>query len=184
MKTRLSCDSQGYRFQRWASVPVCLRMLLLLTDQGYAMSLPKQVNERASAKARLEVTLDTDFRTRYALNLKLTNQSDKVLSVYEHSLPWKGLHSITLVAVETDNLGSRVLDKVDYIDDPGPGITQIKPGQSLTGQIILPKRFPDIVASLKRHDVIVFWTYQVVPVEGVDAPRSIGWVMVPRTTQK
>ena len=43
-----------------------------------------------------------------ALRIELTNRSRQPVTVYEHSLPWVGLHSLLLLAVSADALGSPI----------------------------------------------------------------------------
>ena len=115
--------------------------------------------------------------SEYDLNVAVTNKSAEPITIYRHSLPWVGWNSILLVAVKTNVLGT-VLEKRPLIDDPGPERVTIKPGEMLAGQILLTNRFPDLLKALKERDVIVFWSYQLQPIDTPPLQRISGHVLL------
>jgi len=57
----------------------------------------------------------------------------------------------------------------------------IQPGESVEGRISLKDRFPSIEALANKHDVVVFWSYDLRSVEGRQFPRLGGWLLIPKT---
>ncbi len=115
----------------------------------------------------------------WTLDIALTNETAKRLTMYRHSLPWIGWYSIVLLAAKTDAIGT-VLERFCPVDDPGTETIAIQPGETLTGQISLVKHFPGFADAVKHREVIVFWSYQVQPVEGDPLPRTAGYVLFPK----
>jgi hypothetical protein len=116
--------------------------------------------------------------TGWTLDISLTNESAERLTVYRHSLPWIGWYSILLVAAKTDAMGT-VLERSNPVDDPGTETIVIKPGETLTGQVSLVRRFPGFADAVKDREVIVFWSYQLQRLEGDPWPRTGGYVLFP-----
>lgn len=113
-----------------------------------------------------------------ALRIELRSRSSQAFSVYEHALPWVGQHSLMLVAVKADALGSPI-EKLLAIDDPGPATVTIQPGETLGGSISLPSRFPEFRAARAERDVIVFWSYRLEPIDEPAGERLGGFVLFP-----
>ena len=129
-----------------------------------------------------DVSIEGD-REQNALKIELTNRSEQKLKVYEHSLPWIGWHSLILVAVKADALGTP-LEKDARIDDPGPATVTIQPGATLEGHISLPMRFPDFCKERGERDVIVFWSYRLEPIDAPAGERCGGYVIFPKSIAK
>ena len=113
------------------------------------------------------------------LDMRLTNESAKPITVSRHSLPWVGAYSILLVAVKADAVGT-VLDRSTPVDDPLIGTTTLQPGETLNGEIDLDRRFPGLPEAINSRDVIVFWSHQLEVVDGDPLPRTGGWVRLPK----
>ena len=116
---------------------------------------------------------------RWTLDIALTNETAQRLTMYRHSLPWIGWYSILLLAAKTDAIGT-VLERSSPVDDPGTETIVIQPGETLTGNISLVGRFPDFADAVKHREVIVFWSYQLQPIEGDLPPRAAGYVIFPK----
>ena len=125
-----------------------------------------------------DVSIEGDLE-HDALRIELTSRSSRVFTVYEHSLPWVGQHSLLLIAVTADALGSPI-EKLLAIDDPGPATITIEPGQTLGGSISLPSRFPEFCRARSERDVIVFWSYRLEPIDTPAGERLGGFVLFPR----
>lgn len=123
--------------------------------------------------------ISVERSSEFDLHVTLTNRSGEPLTIYQHSLPWVGWYSILLTAVKTDALGT-VVEKSLIIDDPGPGRITIKPDETLTGKIPLVSRFPDLLNALKERDVIIFWSYQLKPIDAEPFQRRGGYVLLPK----
>ncbi len=139
--------------------------------------------KQKNAKPRVSnVSIEGDL-AKDMLQVELTNRSAEELKVYEHSLPWIGWHSLILVAVRADALGTP-LAKDLRIDDPGPVTVIIPPGAILKGNIPLPLRFPDFRKVRGERDVIVFWSYRLEPIDAPAGERYGGYVIFPKLKAK
>ncbi len=118
----------------------------------------------------------------YNLKIMLTNRSKNFLTIYQHSLPWVGWYSMLLIAVKMDVAGS-VIEKALPIDDSGPVRTTIEPDEILEGKISLVLRFSTFLEALKDRDILVFWSYQVKPIDEVPLPRVGSYVLIPKLTE-
>lgn len=131
----------------------------------------------------IDITIDIEEKQlngpEYILSVTLTNRLPEPLTTFHHSLPWVGWDSILLIAVKTDAIGT-IIDKNIIIDDPGPARTTIQPGESLSGSISLLSRFPNLNEALKEHDVILFWSYQFLPIDAPPLKRMGGYMLIPK----
>ena len=84
-----------------------------------------------------------------------------------------------LVAVK-DDVYPTVLEQRYNIDDPLGGHVRLPPRQVLSGEIDLAKRFPDIVKTLDRTDVILFWHCVVKDPDARAFGTFGGWLLLPR----
>jgi hypothetical protein len=116
----------------------------------------------------------------WGLDITLTNDTAKPLTMFQHSLPWIGWYSIIMLAVKADAPGTP-LERPSPVDDPTTGTIVIQPGETLTGQLSLVKQFPDFAEAIKNRDVIVFWSYQLQTIDGDSLPRTAGYVLFTRT---
>lgn len=120
---------------------------------------------------------------KYILDVKLKNTGRAPLVVYRGSLPWASRHSLLLIAVRA-NVTHDALEERLVIDDPGPEQLEIKPGETLTGEILLDERFPDLPSAVRKNDVIIFWSYQLKPLNTAPLERMGGWLLIPKSPQK
>jgi hypothetical protein len=67
--------------------------------------------------------------------------------------------------------------------DPIIGTQMIPPNGVLEGKVILQKRFRDLPEVLTKHEVILFWSYQLNPLGGPALPRCGGWLLIPKAKQ-
>jgi hypothetical protein len=121
---------------------------------------------------------ESGTQPRHALKITLVNRSARAISIYRHALPWVGFYSMLLIAAKADAPGS-VLEKSTLIDDPGPDTIILAPAESLHGAIILDDHFPTLTESLINNDVLIFWSYQCVAVDGERSNRTGGFVLIP-----
>ena len=138
-------------------------------------------NSRASESRLIDIQVHGVLAPDPRLRVALTNQSDEKLLIFEHSLPWRGAYSMIILAVETDPAGTP-LKRTLPIDDPGPGTTTIEPGETVSSEIALAPRFPDLPRILADKDVLVFWAYRFQQVGEPPLPWAAGHVILPRAT--
>jgi len=130
--------------------------------------------------------MDIDIQVRgyeYSLDIALTNRSAESITIYTHSLPWVGWDSMMLIAAKTDAVGT-IIGKNTPIDDPGVDRITIKQNETLTGKISLVDKFPGFMEAIKDRDVIVFWSYQIQPIDKPTLSRMGGFVLFPKLLMK
>jgi hypothetical protein len=125
---------------------------------------------------RMTVSLADPF----TLNVKLTWQGEAPLTMNSAWLPWGRFYGMLLVATSADPL-ARPLESPPRIDDPMGKRLTLKPGESVEGRIALTDRFPSIEAAAGKHDVLIFWSYDLRSVQGIEPPRVGGWLLIPKT---
>jgi hypothetical protein len=152
---------------------IIIIILSKLLNQGFMDTEQKIIG------SSVEINVQGQSSPEYALHVTLTSKSTEPVTLYEYSLPWKGWYSILLVAVKTDAQGTPI-DKSFPIDDPGPARITIEPGETLTGKISLISRFPGFLEALKDWDIIVFWSYQLQPIDAAPLQRVGGYVLFPK----
>jgi hypothetical protein len=84
------------------------------------------------------------------------------------------------VAVKEDAVGT-LLEKNTLIDDAGPSMLTIKSGETLAGKISLVERFPNFLEALEERNVIVFWSYNLQPVDASPSETAGGFVHFSKT---
>lgn len=114
------------------------------------------------------------------LNMELTYELDHPLEIRTDDLPWKNRYSLPTVAMEAEKYYP-LLQQLYQVDDPGLSRSVLQPGGVLSGRIDLLERFPNLIETLKRTDVILFWTYQLKAVNGHTFERCGGWIEIPRS---
>jgi hypothetical protein len=149
----------------------------LISAGGYAVPPNSDAKKSSPVPLAMKVTVSQPKPGEWVLDVQLTNQSSKPLTVYQHSLPWEGWDSMILIAVKADALGTR-LEHPLPIDDPGPTKITIKPEETRKGTISLVKRFPNLAEALKARDVILFWSYQLEPIDAKPLDRMGGWLLI------
>jgi hypothetical protein len=121
--------------------------------------------------------------TQYSLHIRLKNNGPTLLSIYEPELPWGRRESIVIVAVLADGTNA-VMKESDYIHDPNRFTLELKPGEITEGQVPLNVRFEDLPDVVEKHDVIIFWSYQLQLKDGKRLKRQGGWLLIPKEKEK
>jgi hypothetical protein len=143
---------------------------------GPSDRLTDDANASSGASGLIDIEARAELTPEIQLHVTLTNRSAEKLEIFEHSLPWRGAHSMILAAVETDPAGTP-LERTLPIDDPGPGKTSIEPGETQSGEIALGQRFPAFAKTLAQRDILVFWAYRFQPVGQPPLSWSAGHVI-------
>jgi hypothetical protein len=129
----------------------------------------------------VDVSLKGPTGPTFVAEVALKYTGDRDLQVQRHALPWGNTYSLILIGVDATALASP-LDKHLRIDDPGTAMITLKPGQSLAGRIDLTQRFRDLPSAIQRRDAIIFWSYQLQPIDGKPLPRVGGWFFIPEAS--
>lgn len=148
-----------------------------LAGIGFAQAQQPGTSESKTMERQMKVAVEAMATPAHKLEMRLTNQSPGPITVFRNSLPWSSAYSALVVAVKTDAVGTAI-DRSTPVDDPVVGTLTIQPGETLTGQIDLDRRFPGLSSGLKGRDVVVFWSHQLQTTGGEPLPRTGGWVLL------
>ena len=158
---------------------------LAITIPVIALSVAQQHPPKARAEQvmnrhlLMEVNLAPSPKET-TLEIGLTAKGAKPIRLYQDSLPWESRYSMVLIAVKANRTGD-LLKKYMPVDDPGVTVVVLNPGQPMKGRIALNKRFPDLVQTLQESDVLLFWSYQLEPLDGAPLERQGGWLLIPKS---
>jgi len=128
------------------------------------------------------MTVELIADAAFDLDITLTLLCDKSVSVYEYDLPWRHWRSIVLVAIIPSDNGI-VLEQSLRIDDPWPTRIVWKKNEVIRGKINLPDQFPLLTSEIKRNDIIIFWSYQLHPIDMEPFDRKSGWLYIPKSNK-
>jgi len=73
---------------------------------------------------------------------------------------------------------ARRTNPITVIKDPGPGIVNIEPGGSVSGDIRLGDEFDHFAETLKKGNIIVLWSYQLETADHIESDRVAGWIQM------
>jgi hypothetical protein len=124
----------------------------------------------------VDVTPHVDATSEPTLHVRLTNRESRSLSAYRGALPWGNRYSVIVVAVRKGK-PNQVLQQVTYIDDPGPQTIELRPGEVLDGDIVLRKFVRNAREETQQHELIVFWSYQLLTNDDRQSERFSGSVL-------
>jgi hypothetical protein len=129
----------------------------------------------------VDVTASYDGSKGHVLRLSLTNRDSSPLTLNEIMLPWGSMYATALTALEVADpiAPGTVLERTRVLDDPLGVTITINAGERRDGKIDLAEQFPTLSQSLRRNDVVVFWSYVGRVVNGKPMSRSGGFVVVP-----
>jgi hypothetical protein len=153
--------------------------VLVAAVAAFRMAEDAHAAQTTNQPAPMEVKLER-FGRDLALDIRLSSNLGKPIRVYQSSLPWAAWHSMVLVAVKANQNG-HMLNRYTPIDDPSPTIVTLNPGAEMKGRIALNERFPDLSRTLREADVLVFWSYQLRPLDGAPLERQGGWLLIPKS---
>ena len=130
------------------------------------------------AGLKVEVSLAASQQSP-TVQFKISNATTNTIECHRADLPWASRHSIILMLVEND-ISHTVVPEELPVDDPITGTLKISPGGDLEGNLILRSRFPELQKALARREVILFWSYQLKPLNSPVLPRCGGWILIPK----
>jgi hypothetical protein len=169
-----------------AAINSCVLLCCALGAQSWSpiaadpiKTIKASTPKKSSAKP---VVMVTTVPNKNAIHVTFYNNSSGAIKMSEFMVPWKHRGNIILTAV-VPVVDGWTLPKNLMIDDPGPAITTIKPGETLSGDINLDSRFPDLKRARMKNDVIIFWSYQLKSMDFKEIkrfPREGGWLLLSR----
>ena len=120
-------------------------------------------------------------RTAQMMTFVIKNVSDHVVVLEEWRLPWGQRQSVMVVAAERKS--GAPLKEATQIDDIflSPKVN-LKPGETLSGDIDLSHYVANIGQKLNSTDLVLFWYYNS---QGVAGPLGQygGWLILPRMSR-
>lgn len=106
----------------------------------------------------LEVKLHSAPPNNYELQLKLTNTSSHLVTVYDTDLPWIPPNQLVFVKqAYRMNTSRTLLEKFTPMEDYARTPNQLEPGSSLLDTIDLNTMFPSLEADVKKYGVTIEW---------------------------
>jgi hypothetical protein len=156
--------------------------ILLALCAIYAISelcwMPTLVSEeprmRVTINGAAEIVKKRDGK--YYLLMKISNASDKPISLFKDMLPWT-TNSGTVILVEAHT--KKPIKQVHAITDPGPATIELRANEQIHGELCLSDCFV-LSDSPASEDVDVFWAYRLKTVDGLHSNRVGGWLLFSR----
>lgn len=115
--------------------------------------------------------------TAILLSMELRNLGKDRIEFFTGDVPW-GVRTSLVMAIVTNEPDPTMLEPALFIDDPRAGVVAVDAMQTVSGTIELSHRFPDMVETLKRRDLLVFWSYSAQLKSGVSTSRASGSVLL------
>lgn len=113
----------------------------------------------------------------WQLSFSLINNSDHPVRIFEANLPWGVRTSLTLLLVPA-GIDQTPIAASHYIDDPGPQVIVIAAHSEVAGAINLDDRCPGLSKVNTKNDVLAFWSYELLSVDGVRGKRTFGGALL------
>lgn len=135
-------------------------------------------NPVSNAPISVTATLDRETNGRDYLCFRLRNAGGMPIEYYRTRLPWGEVMSACIIAVDTGG-SHRTLDETPRPHKEFGAVDVLSPNQMLEGKVCLNYRFSDYDATIRKRDVIVFWSYKMWPYRGSDSNWCGGWLLVP-----
>ncbi|WP_431113196.1 hypothetical protein [Variovorax paradoxus] len=111
------------------------------------------------------------------LHMRLTNTSDRRISIYKGSLPWAhGILGIHLDAFAGYH-APRELEQI-MIPAHDYNVIELEPQQSIDGSKKLATFFPEFATYFKKEPIMIFWRHRPVTEEPPDLPMLHGLVVL------
>lgn len=145
----------------------------------YSIVLLGQPPTVHSSRAYLDLRVVYQAAQGHVVVLGIANPTGRVVTFDVSALPWSSRYSMKLIAVPDVRAG-RPLREALPVDDPSVGLVQIQPGGRREGSISLERRFPEFTEKLRRHDILLFWSYQAVPAGENEWKRLFGGSVIRR----
>jgi hypothetical protein len=113
-----------------------------------------------------------------AIRFTLTNTGREALVFLRGQLPWsEGVFELPMTAklleFPATELGQRHRI-VDYV-----GKVRLEPGETISGALLLGRRFVDFDRHRASHSLIVFWHWLPRVQDGISPEVRAGWVIFP-----
>lgn len=145
------------------------RICLLVLSLGLA-----PITSEAEQAIPVQLTV-SQIGEQARLKVSVTNESNGDLTLYKSGLPWGNRYSMIVVPVSLAG-NNEVVSSVGLIDDPGPGATVIRAGETVSGEIDLARRFHEQWAEVSGKPLLVFWSYQLETSDERKSKRLGGWL--------
>ena len=146
-------------------LPILLSSLLYAQDS-------REINP--TVEVRVE---PTNTASELLLEVVIQNKGSTPIIVDVDALPWLNTSSLILVVGAVKGFRFEPLPIMLRIADLAMDKMVIPAGGSLRGRVDLDDQYHTMKSDLTKTDVAVFWTYQLIPLEGSPSKRFGGWIL-------
>jgi hypothetical protein len=159
------------------------RVFLVLSLLSYLATLGCCQSSNGSVRGE-QIDLKVSLHGWHDLRLDVENPTTEPIHLFKTDLPWEWRYSILIKAFTDDAAGSELDERLPIADLPLSDLPEEKvrllPGKALHGRIDLRTRFPDLEETLKKREVIVFWSYLPKVDHTNPQPRLSGSLTIPK----
>jgi hypothetical protein len=126
----------------------------------------------------VDYTLIACSSTAVIIKILLANNTGRTVTFAEKQCPWEvGQRHTCLIGLRHDLFSTR-LTPMPEIGHPPYDVRNLREGDRIEEYIRLDYCLPELLLSLRNHDVSLFWTYEPIDTEGVSFPRSGDWLLI------
>ena len=153
-------------------------LVLLLCLIGYATSgAPSDPNQ---SELGLTASPIRQGNGAWLLQFELRYTGEAPLIVDERSLPWRSPRELLIEAFQLNPAGTRLAHPESRTRDLPRASMTLNPGDTVSGQVNLSARLPELAAVIRESDVVLFWSHQMRSGDSQTLPRLNGGVVIPK----
>jgi hypothetical protein len=153
-------------------------LILLLCLIGYATS--GAPSDPSQSDLGLTATPIRQENGAWLLQFELRHAGDAPLAVDERTLPWKSPRELLIEAFQLNPANTRLAHPEPRIRDLPRASLTLNPGDTVSGQVNLSARLPELAAAIRESDVVLFWSHQMRSGDSQTLPRLNGGVVIPK----
>ena len=153
-------------------------LVLLLCLIGYATS--GAPSDPSQSDLDLTASPIRQANGAWLLQFELRFTGDAPLVVDERSLPWKSSRELLIEAFQLNPAGTRLAHPESRTRDLPHASLTLNPGDTVSGQVNLSARLPELAAAIRESDVVLFWSHQMRSGDSQTLPRLNGGVVIPK----
>jgi hypothetical protein len=116
----------------------------------------------------------------WLMQFELRYTGEAPLAVDERSLPWKSPRELLIEAFQLNPAGTRLARPESRTRDLPRASLTLNPGDTVSGQVNLSARLPELAAAIQESDVVLFWSHQMRSADSQVLPRLNGGVVIPK----
>jgi hypothetical protein len=142
-------------------------------------------SERQPVAVVVQVQKDSSGSDRNDLGIMLENRGHVPITTKRSRLPWGEEGRLRFYAVDggrvwPENVPDRKGTSAHRRDEE----VTLRPGEKLSGTLSLSNGFRDVLARLRKVDVVLFWMFQLETTRKGTAETLGGWLVIPQFENK